>query len=273
MRETPWRAPTPLGYLESIQAVGGFAAPLLAGASFTLAVLALQSSAGPPVSRWPDVALAFFVAAGLAQIGTVQATAWTRRYTATPGDLAAWYPGELTDGAPTPWLRNVQESHLRQALRWANAARLSFHLGIVALLGGVVFACVPPGTITPARWAVLAVAVLGLVAELFWLVRTAFLAVRLRRRAYASLALLLAVTLGGLAGAPWPVRLVAAAALLACLFLRRSWLPAASLAAGAVALVAGWWEIVAYLLLTPAAVVAVRDLIGLWREQRGRSAG
>ncbi|GAA2344540.1 hypothetical protein SVIO_006990 [Streptomyces violaceusniger] len=113
-----------MGYLDSIQAVGGFAAPLLAGGSFTLAVVALQLAPGTAgVSRWPNAALALFVLSGLLQIATIQATAWARRYMCTPGDLREWFPGEETDGTPSPFLIGMQESHLRQAQRWANMAR------------------------------------------------------------------------------------------------------------------------------------------------------
>ncbi|MEO3783719.1 hypothetical protein ABGB12_10335 [Actinocorallia sp. B10E7] len=271
-----WKPPMPLGYVESIQAVGGFAAPLLAGGSFTMAVLALQSSASPSaaVSRWPDAALALFVAAGLMQIGTVQATAWTRRYMCTPGDLLQWFPGEQTDGEPSPFLRGMQESHMRQAHRWANIARGFYHAGVLALLTGLLVACVPPGALSGPRWAVLAVCGAGVAGELAWLVRAVFLERRLRRDAWSDLAILLAVLTAMIVPGVWdgwPARLWSAAALVLCLLpvaLRRSVTPAVSLLAGAVGLLLQAPRPVVAAVLAPALVLALFALTDLLRRQR-----
>jgi hypothetical protein len=74
-----WAFPGPPGYLESIQAAGSVAAPLLAGASFTLVALVLQSTT--PFGRWQDLTLLLLlVGAGLAQVFAVQSVIWTRRY-------------------------------------------------------------------------------------------------------------------------------------------------------------------------------------------------
>ncbi|MFC9970890.1 hypothetical protein ACFVH6_08320 [Spirillospora sp. NPDC127200] len=271
-----WRPPAPMGYLDSIQAVGGFAAPLLAGGSFTLAVLALQSSVPGPtaVSRWPNAALLLFVAAGLLQIGTVQATAWTRRYMCTPGDLLQWFPDKQDDGVPHPLLLTMQQSHMRQAYRWAVVARGFFHVGVLALLGGLLTACVPPGSISTARWTVLVVCAGGMVGELAWLVRAVFLDQGLRRDVWPALGTLLAVLLS--AGAPvmWqggPAR-VGAIVLLGVFGIpevrRRAVLCCLSLAAGAVALALDAPHPVVVLALLPAFVDVVLRLAALFRRQR-----
>src|ERR1700735_3823437 len=91
-----WSSAGPPWYLESIQAAGSVAAPLLAGASFTLVALVLQSTT--PFSRWQDLALLLLVAAGLAQVFAVQSVIWTRRYMVTPDELRQWFPGDFTDG-------------------------------------------------------------------------------------------------------------------------------------------------------------------------------
>lgn len=56
-----WTFSGPFAYLESVQAAGSVAAPLLAGASFTLVALVLQSPS--PFGRWQNVSLLLFVAA------------------------------------------------------------------------------------------------------------------------------------------------------------------------------------------------------------------
>ncbi|MBE1535587.1 hypothetical protein [Actinomadura algeriensis] len=272
-----WRPPVPLGYLESIQAVGGFAAPLLAGGSFTMAVLALQSSVPGPsvVSRWPNAALALFITAGLLQIATVQATAWTRRYTCTPEDLLQWFPGDQIDGAPDRFLTNMQASHLRQAYRWAGAARGLFHAGVVALVCGLLVTCVPHGQVTGPRWAVIVVCAAGVVGELLWLVRAVFLDRGLRREAWPALGvpvLIAAVVIASVVVEGRQVRVAGAVVLLLCLLLcllpaGRSVVSVVSLGTGAAALmfaVPAW--IVAVVLL-PVLVLRGRMVVDLTRRQ------
>ncbi|MET8770908.1 hypothetical protein [Streptomyces sp. NPDC004658] len=280
-----WRPPVPMGYLESVQAVGGVAAPLLAGGSFTLAVLALQSSVPGPaaVSRWPDASLALFVAAGLLQIATVQATAWTRRYMCTPGDLLQWFPGEQTDGVPSRFLLGMQQSHLLQAHRWANAARGFYHAGIIALLAGLLVACVPRGHLTGARWTVLGVCATGVVGELAWLFRALFLDRGIRREAGLPLAVLLSATAA--AAAPgiwhaWPVLGACAVCLLSCLLfllLRRSRTPTAltsagSLCLGGAALFLPVPQPIVAIVLAPAFFLGVQAFMAAVRRRRTPAA-
>ncbi len=170
---SPWRPPTPLGYPRSIESAGGLAAPLLAGAAFTMTSIFLQGiGPGPGFTRWPNVALTLFVLAGLAQIVAVQCAVWARRYDVAPDELAAWYPDELPRGRPTVWLRNVQGAHAERASRWAGRTRAAYHLGIVSLLAGVAIALVPPGGIPAARWVTIGLASAGAPAELAWIATT-----------------------------------------------------------------------------------------------------
>lgn len=277
-----WRPPVPMGYLESIQSVGGVAAPLLAGGSFTLAALALQSAVpgSEAVSRWPDASLALFVAAGLLQIAAVQATAWTRRYMCTPADLLEWFPDEQTDGAPTPFLLGMQRSHLVQAHRWANAARGFYHAGIVALLTGLLVACVPRGDLTGARWTVLAVCAAGVAGEFAWLFRAVFLDRGLRREAAYGMAVLLAVAAAAVTPGVWHGRAavlgVSAAFLALCflpLVLRRpvtaaSVISAVSLGLGEITLFLRAPQPFVTIVLAPAFFLGARAFVAVIRRQR-----
>ncbi len=164
-----WSPPAPLGYPASIQALGGFAAPLLAATSFTMMAL-LLSSPLQSFARWPDAALTLFLLSGLAQIAAVQATMWVRRYDTGPAELAAWYPEEVTDGTPSDWLRNVQIGHAELNERWADRTRLVYHAGIVMLLAGLVATVVPVGHITAPRWILILAGAAGLAGEIFWIV-------------------------------------------------------------------------------------------------------
>ncbi|MER8162176.1 hypothetical protein [Streptomyces sp. NPDC094472] len=245
--------------------------------------MALQSAPGPvAVSRWPDASLALFVLSGLLQIATIQATAWSRRYMCTPGDLLEWFPDEVTDGAPSRFLTGMQESHLRQAQRWANTARGFYHAGIIALLAGLLVICVPRGQPTGGRWTVLAVCAAGIVGELAWLVRAAFLDRAIRRDAWLGMAVLLAILVS--VSAPgiwqgWPVRIGGAACLLLCLpplILRRSVTSASitsalSLSLGVIALFFRTPQPLVVIALVPAFFLGAHTFVDLTRRQRAVS--
>src|ERR1700744_2701635 len=163
-----WASDGPLGYLESIQAAGSVAAPLLAGASFTLVALVLQSST--PFGRWQDLALLLLVAAGLAQVFAVESVIWARRYMATPDDLRQWFPDDFTEHGerPTQWLLNVQELYSLSARKWADRTRIWINAGISLLLAGIAVGVVPSGHISPLRWPVVGTAGAGGSVEASW---------------------------------------------------------------------------------------------------------
>jgi hypothetical protein len=168
-----WPSPGPPWYLDSIQAAGSVAAPLLAGASFTLVALVLQSST--PFGRWQDLALLLLVAAGLAQVFAVQSVVWTRRYMVTPDDLRQWYPGDFSEPGerPTRWLLNVQGFNNQLAEKWADRTRWWMNAGISLLLAGIAVGVVPAGHIGGVRWAVITVAWAGLAVEASWVLAIA----------------------------------------------------------------------------------------------------
>jgi hypothetical protein len=163
-----WTTGGPLAYLESIQAAGTVAAPLLAAASFTLVALVLQSPT--PFGRWQDVSLLLFVGAGLAQIFAVQSVIWTRRYMATPDDLRQWFPDDFTNRGerPTEWIRLLQQFNDERARRWAGRTRAWINAGITLLLAGIAVGVVPPGPIGAVRWPVITVAWVGVAVEASW---------------------------------------------------------------------------------------------------------
>ena len=203
-----WSLPGLPGYLDSIQAAGAVAAPLLAGASFTLAALVLQASS--PFARWPDLALLCFVASGLAQVFAVQCVVWTRRYMMTPDELRQWFPDDFHrhDDQPTAWLKNVQWDSAEQAVPWARRTVSWLNAGIALLLAGVAASVVPPGHISALRWAVIVVGCAGVAVEASWVTST-LVGDDLRGELLSSLAVaatsaaaLAAAVLAGLSTAP-----------------------------------------------------------------------
>jgi hypothetical protein len=195
-----WEAPIPLGYPGSVQALGGLAAPLLAGASFTMTALLLpaitvDSPGSTPFARWGEIGLTLFVAAGLALVGSVQAAVWARYYDTTPDELAQWYPGEFPDDRPTGWVRALQNDHMRRSLRWASATRGFYHAGITLLLAGVAVVAVPPapaGEISAQRWLLIVTSTAGAFGEMCWIVIGIILHPLRRRVALAHLGALAA---------------------------------------------------------------------------------
>jgi hypothetical protein len=141
---------------------------LLAGASFTLVALFLQSPTS--FGRWQDVSLLLFVAAGLAQIFAVQSVIWTRRYMVTPDDLRQWFPDDFADRGerPTQWLQLMQRFNDERARRWAERTRTWINAGITLLLAGIAVGVVPPGSISSVRWPVITVAWIGVAVEASW---------------------------------------------------------------------------------------------------------
>ena len=144
------------------------AAPLLAGASFTLVALVLQSQT--PFGRWQDISLLLFVAAGLAQIFAVQSVTWARRYMATPDEFKQWYPEDFTNHGerPTQWVQLLQRFNDERARRWAGRTRGWINAGITLLLAGIAVGVVPPGPVSSVRWPVITVAWIGVAVEASW---------------------------------------------------------------------------------------------------------
>jgi hypothetical protein len=181
---TAWDVPDDFGAAGAIQSVGTVAAPLLAGFSFTLLTLVVQS---PNNFAEPDLTLLLLVGAGLAMIFTVQFGAWARLHEARPSDYREWWPDADKDAG----LAQEHSETMRTHTRWASLTRVSYNLGVLLLLAAVVFLLLPPGEtvdLTTARgWAV-AVAVAGLAVEGGWMLRVNIIAMRDRRQPWTRAA-------------------------------------------------------------------------------------
>jgi hypothetical protein len=161
-----WGPPTPIGHHVALQSVGGIAAPLLAGFSFTMTSVLLTASDHP--CRWLNVALALFVLAGLVLIFAVQSAVWLQSYAAKPSDYLDWFPQDAFGNSPTSTLVTRQIKDSGKAGTWAKATRRLYNLGILLLLAGVATAVVPPGHIPRERWVVIGVGAVGFIVELVW---------------------------------------------------------------------------------------------------------
>jgi hypothetical protein len=165
-----WGPPTPIGYHAALQSVGGIAAPLLAGFSFTMTSVLLTASSHP--LRWLNVALALFVAAGLVLIFAVQSAVWLQSYAAKPSDYMDWYPQNVFGSSPDSTLVKKQIDDFGKAGKWAKRTRRLYNLGILLLLGAITTAVVPPGSISLERAVVIGIGAVGFLVELVWVVHS-----------------------------------------------------------------------------------------------------
>jgi hypothetical protein len=168
--------PTPYGYPQAVESMGGVAAPLLAGFSLTLAVLVLQLNEGQV--RWPEVALLLLAAGALAFIGSVQATFWARAYFVTPQDAEGWWSDGQSVERQAMILRERHRLHRRYGV-WANRARRTYGAGIVLLMSGMTVLLVPDealGDWPTARLAVVGMMAVATIGEVCWQAAAALVA-------------------------------------------------------------------------------------------------
>ena len=203
-----WEPPQPPGYLESMDAIGSVAAPLLAGVAFTMIAVLLPDANRSPggdgpagFARWPDATLASLAVAGFLLVSTVQATAWVRRYQCTPDQLKMWWP-ERHDcrNRPDAWLRRVQADQLNKAVAWAERARVLFHAGILFLLASIAMSAVPHGSASAGRWALLVVTWGAVGGEVYWILYAEFTDPARRRLAVADVVVVIAAPVAVLLG-------------------------------------------------------------------------
>jgi hypothetical protein len=89
---------------------------------------------------------------------------WARQYTVTPSQILEWWPdAELRKGD----LRETQWRYQKLADGWLSGARLSYNLGILSLLAGVLVILIPREW-TPSRIAAAAVIGAGVLIEVYW---------------------------------------------------------------------------------------------------------
>ena len=158
--KTEWDAFWPYGYPGSVESAGSVAAPLLAGFSFALIGGIVPEGKG---IRWPGVALALFVAAGLLFIAAVQCGLWLRQWAVTPSELSEWRPNDSDSRR-----RAEQRLHVKGFGVWARRLSGRTDGGILSLLAGVTFVLVPPGDPSASRWVAIVIAAVGWLLEAMW---------------------------------------------------------------------------------------------------------
>ncbi|MEV4755885.1 hypothetical protein AB0J86_12335 [Micromonospora sp. NPDC049559] len=156
--------PSPYGAFAAVDALGGTAAPLLAGFAVTLLALVLQIESA---LRWPDPVLVLLGLAFVLFLQVVQLNAQAKAYAVTPAQALEWYAD-----ADDPQRRAVVDWELRHHLAcWQHLVartRTRYNLGVLTLLVGAAVMLVPhaPARLGAVRIAAIAVIGAGIVVEL-----------------------------------------------------------------------------------------------------------
>ena len=135
-----WRKPSPLGYANAIDSLGAVASPLLAGFSLASVIIVRDDAAN---FRWPGaVTLALAVAAVLL-VGAVQCAYNARQYLWSSADVADWWPDMQEGSDREQLLRDQQAEAFHRWEAWTKWTRITYDLGILALLAGLALALPP----------------------------------------------------------------------------------------------------------------------------------
>lgn len=163
-----WRKPAPLGYANAIDSVGGVAAPLLAGFSLASVIVISQDAEN---FRWPGAAILAFTIAAVALVGTVQCAFNARQYIWSGADVRTWWPDMEEDSEREEQLRAEQDWAFDRWQAWTGRTRITYALGILALLTALALALPPhhnPGAQDSLRWAASGIAFAASAGEACW---------------------------------------------------------------------------------------------------------
>jgi hypothetical protein len=156
-----WDPPWPYGFPSAVDSAATIVSPLFAGFSFALIGLIVQD---PTALRWPGIALALLMLAGMSFIAAVQCGFWARQWVTTPSEIADWRPTDSVDERS-----DDQHMHRNGFKLWARRLSFTYRLGISTLLLGVTLTLVPGGQIGALRILAVATAGLAFILELAWI--------------------------------------------------------------------------------------------------------
>jgi hypothetical protein len=157
--------PSPYGAFVAVDALGGGAAPLLAGFAVTLIALILQVA---DTLRWPDLALVLFGLASVSFLQVVQLNARARGYAVTPAQVQEWYADDFADPERQRVIAWELRHHRACWVFLVRRARVLYNCGILSLLCGIAVMLVPRARaeLGVTRWIAIGVAAFAVAVEL-----------------------------------------------------------------------------------------------------------
>ena len=153
-----------------MDSVASVAAPLLAGFSLASVIVVSDDAAN---FRWPGAAILALAIGAVALIGSVQCAYNARQYLWSGAEVSDWWPEMTADSALETLLRDEQAEAFHRWEIWARWARVTYNLGILALLAGLGLGLAPPhgrGFQENLRWAAVIVAFAACAGEALWIV-------------------------------------------------------------------------------------------------------
>lgn len=160
-----WRRPKDnLGYADHLRGLGGVVSPLLAGFSLAAIAQLLTTENPPPLTDWAVLALATSVAFLLHSMQLAHAALAADP---SPATYLVWYPEALVEKDALLEVRRKQVQKYREMVRYWLRANVSYDVGLVAFLAGLVLLLIPEQW-SGARIAAVSIAGAALLLEGWW---------------------------------------------------------------------------------------------------------
>jgi hypothetical protein len=189
-----WDRPRRLGYTEMLRTSGGIVAPVLVGFALATIVLLVTSRVTPRLGEW---AVAGFTAAVGCLLFSMQVAPLALGHSATPDERLSWYPEATRSREALDHARLEQAVDYQHVVRYWRLAGISYDLGLLSFLIGLLLLLVPTAWSSGATLA-FAIGLLALVIELRWTSGTWFSRLRWTRVVKPLDETLKPVTLGDL---------------------------------------------------------------------------
>lgn len=167
-----WARRRPINYPKQIEMAGGIAAPLLVGFSLTTVAQLVIGHDHPWLSGY---AIAFFAIAAVLLVNTVQFSATTLRFAATPSQRLEFNPEAAQEPAVLRKVRERQWQEMELRSRYTERAVNCYNFGLLAFLAGFGLILVPqhPWPWPWGRFAGVVVVGAALVIEGMWIISDA----------------------------------------------------------------------------------------------------
>lgn len=161
-----WLVRYPLGTVDAMRAMGTVAAPLLAG--FALAVVSILATADH-LAYLGELAIGAFTAGAVLFVFCLQFTFSALLYSATPDERIAWTLGNQAEPVHIERAQRVQRLDHRLQGRYLARARITYDLGIVSHLVGLL-ALIAPRHWWSTRDVAFGIVAVALGVELLWII-------------------------------------------------------------------------------------------------------
>lgn len=139
-----WSRSKPLGFDQTVSALGGIAAPLLAGFSLATVVQLVTGSHVARHIRYPAAAITVFALAAVLLLYSLQFSALALGYRAAPQRRLDYFPEAADDEAVMATVRRRQWGEEEMWRIYSARAGVLYNVGLLAFLVGLLLVLIPP---------------------------------------------------------------------------------------------------------------------------------